>query len=80
MKLAEKVVKPNTHCPCTLLTPKQESQPGYLDSQMHHPFVPNAPFLYPLKTSENLTVYRKGALGTNRFKYLNISHAETTDE
>ena len=26
----------------------------FLDS----PFVPNAPFLYPLKTSENLTVFR----------------------
>ena len=25
------------------------------------PYVPNAPFLYPLKTSKNLT----GALGTN---------------
>ena len=42
-----------------------------------NPFVPNAPFLYPLKTSENLTVFlrfsdvfsghRKGALGTNEF-------------
>ena len=37
-----------------------------------NPFVPNAPFLYPLKSSENLTIfwcvqgYRKGALGTNR--------------
>ena len=36
-----------------------------------NPFVPNAPFLYPLKASENLTVFRcfqgveKGALGTN---------------
>ena len=36
-----------------------------------NPFVPNAPFLYPLKTSENLTVSdvfrgsRKGASGTN---------------
>ena len=34
-------------------------------------FVPNAPFLHPLKTSENLTVFwyfqgeKKGALGTN---------------
>ena len=35
-----------------------------------NPLVPNAPFLYPLKTSKNLMVlfsggYRKGALGTN---------------
>ena len=36
-----------------------------------NPFVPNVPFLHPLKTSENLTgfwffkEYRKGALGTN---------------
>ena len=27
--------------------------------------VPNAPFLYPMKTSENRKVQRKGALGTN---------------
>ena len=35
-----------------------------------NPFVPNTPFLYPLKTSKNVTSdvfegYRKGALGTN---------------
>ena len=31
------------------------------------PFVPNAPFLYPLKTSEKVfRGYRKDALGTNR--------------
>ena len=36
-----------------------------------NPFVTNAPFFYPLKTSENLIVFlmfsggRKGALGTN---------------
>ena len=31
-----------------------------------NPFVPNAPFLYPLKTSENRNVFRRrGALGTN---------------
>ena len=33
-----------------------------------NPFVPNASFLYPPKTSENCNVekgYRKGALGTN---------------
>ena len=36
-----------------------------------NPFVPNAPFLYPLKTSENravswcFQVVEKGALGTN---------------
>ena len=29
-----------------------------------NPFIPNAPFLYPLKRSENLTV-EKAALGTN---------------
>ena len=29
-----------------------------LDRKAHiNPFVPNAPFLYPLKTSENLTVF-----------------------
>ena len=38
-----------------------------------NPFVPNAPFLYPLQTSENRKVFRcfqgveKGALGTNGF-------------
>ena len=37
-----------------------------------NPFVPIAPFLYPLKPSENLVFdvfrgYRKGALGTNGF-------------
>ena len=31
------------------------------------PFVPNAPFFYPLKTSENRKV-RKGVLGTNELK------------
>ena len=37
-----------------------------------NPFIPNAPFFYPLKTSENLTVFlyfqwveRKGELGMN---------------
>ena len=30
--------------------------------QRIYPFAPNAPFLYPLKTSE---IIRKGALGTN---------------
>ena len=31
-----------------------------------NPFVSNAPFLFPLKTSENrFGGYRKGALGTN---------------
>ena len=29
-----------------------------LDYQTINPFVPNAPFLYPLKTSENLTVFK----------------------
>ena len=33
------------------------------------PFVPNAPFLYSLKTSEN----RKGALGTSGLKFLQKS-------
>ena len=36
-----------------------------------NPFVPNAAFLYPLKTSENLDVFRgsrKGAMGTNELK------------
>ena len=43
-----------------------------------NPFVPNAPFLYPLKASENPTVFlcfqgkRKGALGTNEFNTLII--------
>ena len=32
-----------------------------------NPFIPNAPFLYPLKTSENLTV-EKGCLG-NKWVY-----------
>ena len=31
-----------------------------------NPFIPNAPFLYPLKTSENLTGQRKRTLGKNR--------------
>ena len=36
-----------------------------------NPFVPNAPFLYPMKTSENLNVFccfqevEKGVLGTS---------------
>ena len=37
-------------------------------ANIFNPFVPNAPFLYPLKTSENCKVFsekRKGALGTN---------------
>ena len=40
-------------------------------SMLINPFVPNAPFLYPLKTSENLRFFdvfrgwRKSALGTN---------------
>ena len=38
-----------------------------------NPFVPNAPFLYPLKTSENLTVFcfhgvEKGCIGTKWVK------------
>ena len=40
---------------------------------MLNPFVLNASFLYPLKTSENLTVfrgYRKGALGTNGLNFI----------
>ena len=42
-------------------------------SVMINPFVPNALFPYPLKTTENLTVfcfqgYRKGALGKNGLK------------
>ena len=35
------------------------------------PFVPNAPFLYPLKTSENLTVFQgleKGCIGNEWVK------------
>ena len=36
-------------------------------SALINPLVPNAPFLYPLKTSENL----KGALGTNGLKSIN---------
>ena len=45
---------------------------GLRMSVLHfNPFIPNAPFFYPLKTSENLTVfwclmkYKKGALGKN---------------
>ena len=39
-----------------------------------NPFVPNAPFLYPLKTSENLTVFlcfqglEKGCIGNKWVK------------
>ena len=33
-----------------------------------NPFIPNAPFLYPLKPSEN----RKGALGTNELRYKQV--------
>ena len=35
-------------------------------SDHFNPFVPSVPFLYPLKTSEN----RKGALGTNKLKFI----------
>ena len=41
---------------------------------MFNPFVPNAPFLYPLKTSENLTVFscfqgiEKGCIGNDWVK------------
>ena len=44
-----------------------------------NPFVPNAPFLYPLKTSQNLTVFykfrgqRKGALETNGLNLVHFS-------
>ena len=59
-----------------------------LNGQLHHilisclnPVVPNAPFLYPLEISENLTVFnicrgqRKGALGTNGLKKVIIENA-----
>ena len=42
-----------------------------INKSLFNPFVPNMPFFYPLKTSENLTVFyvfrgqRKGALETN---------------
>ena len=36
-------------------------------AQLFNPFVPNAPFLYPLKTSENLTV-EKGCIGNKWVK------------
>ena len=48
-----------------------------------NPFVLNAPFLYPLKTSENLTVFwyfqvvKKGALGTNGLR--NLSETLSTN-
>ena len=43
-----------------------------------NPFVPNAPFLYPLKTSENRKVFwcfqaaEKGCTGSNGSKFTNI--------
>ena len=45
-----------------------------------NPFVPNGPFLYPLKTSENLAVFwcfqgvKKGCIGNEWFK-VNIYHS-----
>ena len=44
-----------------------------LHSLLLNPFVPNAHFLYPLKTSENLTVFcfqgaEKGYIGNQRVK------------
>ena len=33
-----------------------------------NPFVPNAPFLYPLKTSENLQGFEKGCIGNEWVK------------
>ena len=37
---------------------KIDNGSGELISQyLVNPFVPNAPFLYPLKTSENLTIF-----------------------
>ena len=41
---------------------------GSHEHELLNSFVPNPPFLYPLKTSENLSVFReqrKGALRTN---------------
>ena len=39
------------------MTEKFQMYQFSINSNMHvNPFVPNAPFLYPLKTSENLTV------------------------
>ena len=42
-----------------------------------NPFIPNVPFFYSLKTSENLTLfmeYRKGAFGTNGLIYFKWSY------
>ena len=38
-----------------------------------NPFVPNAPFLYPLKISKNFTIFFIGALGTNGLRSLFVS-------
>ena len=50
-------------------------------------FVPSAPFLYPLKTSENFTVFwcfqgveRKGALGTNGLKNVLIKSVKAQNQ
>ena len=46
------------------------------DLQRINPFVVNAQFLYPLETSENLTIFwyiqgvEKGSIGNNRIKLL----------
>ena len=49
-----------------------------IDNQQINPFIPNAPFLYSLKTSENRMVSdvfrgeRKGALETNKLKLFHL--------
>ena len=61
---------------------QSRDQPLYFNT-----FVPNAPFLYPLKTSENLTVLwcfqgaEKSALGTNGLikRYSSKSHSSFLD-
>ena len=54
MKLAEKVVKPNTHCPCTLLMPKQShSQDIWIVKCITYSF-PMHPFSTPLKHQKTL--------------------------
>ena len=62
---------------------------GHYDSNSTNnflnPFVPNAPFLYPLKTLQNLTVFykfrgqRKGALETNGLNLVHFSAIHCSD-
>ena len=62
---------------CPLTSPSPPSQGVFLQPRVSfNPFVPNAFFLYPLKSSENLAVFwcfqgvEKGCIGNEWVKYM----------